>query len=95
MGIFSPVTTYRRSFRSTDRPNEYDLRVYTGGLATNEDADPRVIEECDKFKTEQRYSTFAILKRSPRWFPHALITPFISSDGRQPQKSSNNRPSIE
>jgi hypothetical protein len=72
MGILNSVTTYGKKLRSTGQPDEYALRIYTGGLATNEDADQRANEEFEKFKTAQSYSTFEIVRRNPRWFPSCV-----------------------
>jgi len=64
--------TIGRGLRSTETPNECTLRVYTAGLATNDDAEQRAKEEFDKHKSVHLYSTYEIVSRHPRWFPSCV-----------------------
>ena len=72
MGILNLVTTYGRGLRSTDIPGEFTLRVYTGGLAGNDDAEQRAKEEFNRVKSEHGYSTYEIVARRSRWFPSCV-----------------------
>jgi hypothetical protein len=66
--LFS-ATTYGRTLRATDVPDEFKLRIYTGGLAGAGTADERAAKAIEKFKSENGYSAYEIVSREGRWFP--------------------------
>ena len=72
MGILKSVTTYGRGLRPTDKPSQLTLRVYTGGLARNEDAERRAQQEFDKYKSANGYSSYEVVSRRARWFPSCV-----------------------
>jgi hypothetical protein len=60
---------YGQKLRPADVPDQFKLRIYTGGLAGGGTADERAAEAFDKFKYENGYSKYEIAARESRWFP--------------------------
>ena len=72
MGWYNPflsATSYGRALRPTGSPDEYSLRIYTGGFAGGGTADQRASEVLDNFKSANGYSTYRVVARTSRWFP--------------------------
>jgi hypothetical protein len=70
--MFNPfllATTYGHKPQSTEIPDEFKLRVYTGGLAGPGTADKCAAKALDKFKVENGYAAYDIVARESQWFP--------------------------
>jgi hypothetical protein len=63
------ATSYGQRPTPTGAPDEFKLRIYTGGLAGPKTAETRAIELMNAFKSEAGYSSYEITAREERWFP--------------------------
>lgn len=69
MGIFNATATYGRGFKPTGAPDEFKIRIYTGGFAGAKTAQKRAEEECDAYKSTGGYASYSVKNRRFNFFP--------------------------
>ncbi|HOP65182.1 MAG TPA: hypothetical protein PK358_12040 [Spirochaetota bacterium] len=70
MGIFNATATYGKTLRPTDNPDEYYIKIYTGGFAGADTAEKRAIKEIEIFLNDhQEYNTFKIINSKFNMIP--------------------------
>ncbi len=81
MGIFNATATYGQGFKPTGAPDEFTIKIYTGGFAGSKTAQRRAEEECDAFKGKSGYASYTITNRRFNFFPsyHKFTVKFARS----------------
>lgn len=69
MGILNATATYGRGFQSTDVPDRFSIRIYTGGFAGPKTADVRAMKEIEGYAQQHGYRSHAVVSRSRKWIP--------------------------
>lgn len=69
MGILNATATYGRGFQSTDTPDRFSIRIYTGGFAGSKTADVRAMREIEAYAQQNGYTSHTVVSRSRKWIP--------------------------
>ena len=73
MGIFNATSTYGKGFQATNKPNEFTIKIYTGGLAFKNAATKRLNSEIEKFKHSSNFTNSEILDCKFEWVPSGFM----------------------
>jgi hypothetical protein len=69
MGIFNATSTYGRGFKPTQVADQFLVRVYTGGVAGQREADAGVEKEAHAFLSKEGYGSYGIVARRRSFMP--------------------------
>ena len=69
MSIFKSTTSYGKGFRPAKTPDEYLIKIYTGGSAGANAAEDKALIEIGKFMKSNSYTDYRILSRKFNFFP--------------------------
>lgn len=71
MGVFNATSTYGKGFNPTNnKPNEFYIKIYTGGFAGPKTAKKSAIKEIEEFMFDsQEFTNYRIVKKKFNWIP--------------------------
>jgi hypothetical protein len=76
MGIFNATATYKRGFQPTEAPDQFTIRIFTGGFAGAKEADARAVKEIGGFRDKQGYASSGVIDRrrsmAPSYFEYTV-----------------------
>jgi len=70
MGLLNATSNYGQGFIPTKNPDEFYIKIYTGGFAGSRTAEKGAVKEIEKFLAGNKvYTKYKILGKKFNWIP--------------------------